>query len=529
MSKLAEYLNKQMVGNVFDRATILGSFATDQSILRIPPRLVAFPESTADVQGALRFIHQLAERELILPITVRGTGLDKTGAAIGPGLILSTKKLNRIEEIDTRSRLVRVQPGVTLGTLNQALRLHGLWLPVGCDERSTIGGLIAGTPADGYARRHGGITRLVERVEVILADGEEIQVAPIGGRAVDNKTASGSTEGELYRRLERIIDDQADTILDRGMQPFDAAGYANIVHVHEGRGFDLLPLLFASQGTLGVITDVILKVELAPTHINRLLISFHDQKVAERFLNFAYDLEPYLLQVVDLRILEAAAESGKKSDLFTRKLGKGLLVMVGFDQGKLQNAKNIKRCLHALPDNVLRVEEDANNHADFEAIQTAVMSYLNDSGYLARVPICDDVYIPNSSFAAFCSGLVELERVFHQDLPVYGSFAAGSYSVRPDFDYTDLEGRKQTVDFLRLFAGLVDECRGSVTGNCPEGRVKALVKEAAIGVGEKQLYTAIKEAFDPYNILNPGVKLGAETRDIIRRLNTIEKDTIVSL
>ncbi len=529
MSKLAEYLNKQMVGNVFDRATVLRSFATDQSILRITPRLVAFPETTADVRGVLRFVNQLAERELTLPITVRGTGFDKTGAAIGPGLILSTTKLNRIEEIDTRSRLVRVQPGVTLGALNQALRLHGLWLPVGCDEGLTIGGLIAGTPTDRYVRRHGGITRLVERVEVVLANGEEIQVAPINARAVESRTASGSAEGELYRRLERIIDDQADTILDRGMQPFDASGYANIVHVHEGRGFDLLPLLFASQGTLGIITDIILKVKLAPTHVKRLLISFHDQKVAERFLNFAYDLEPYLLQVVDLRILAAAAETGKKSDLFTRKLGKGLLVMVGFDQGKLQNAKNIKRCLRALPDNVLRVEEDANNHADFESIRTAIVSYLNDSGYLARVPICDDVYIPNSSFAQFCNGLVELERVFHQDLPVYGSFAAGSYSVRPDFDYTDLDGRKQIIDFLRLFSGLVDECRGSVTGNCPEGRVKTLVKDSVIGVGERQLYTAIKEAFDPYNILNPGVKLGAKTRDTIRSLNTTEKDTVVAL
>ncbi len=58
--------------------------------------------------------------------------------------------------------------------------------------------------------------------------------------------------------------------------------------------------------------------------------------------------------------------------------------------------------------------------------------------------------------------------------------------------------------------------------------VKALVREAAIDIGERQLYTAIKEAFDPHNILNPGVKLGAEARDTIRRLNTIEKDTIVA-
>ena len=111
MSKLAEYLNRHTIGNVFDRTTICDQYSTDRSILKITPRLVAVPESTDDIRKLMRFADQLAARDYYLPITVRGSGLDKTGASIGEGMIISMEKFCHIEEIDVRGRLVRVQPG----------------------------------------------------------------------------------------------------------------------------------------------------------------------------------------------------------------------------------------------------------------------------------------------------------------------------------------------------------------------------------------------------------------------------------
>ena len=135
MSRLSEYLNRHIVGNVFDRPSICNAYSTDSSILTYTPKLVAIPETQDDVRRLLRFANQLAARELRLPITMRGSGLDKTGASIGPGMIVSTEKLNQIEEVDARGRLIRLQPGVKLGELNQALRLNGLWLPIGYEVR----------------------------------------------------------------------------------------------------------------------------------------------------------------------------------------------------------------------------------------------------------------------------------------------------------------------------------------------------------------------------------------------------------
>jgi len=106
------------------------------------------------------------------------------------------------------------------------------------------------------------------------------------------------------------------------------------------------------------------------------------------------------------------------------------------------------------------------------------------------------------------------------ELPVFGSFATSNYYVRPTFDYTSLDDRKKMVDFIRLYTNLVTSCQGSLTGNGPEGRVKALTTAKTLSAHELQLYTSIKEAFDPNNILNPKVKLGADIKDTIRHLRT---------
>ena len=150
-----------------------------------------------------------------------------------------------------------------------------------------------------------------------------MQLAPLPQRAADAKAKEDSAEGVLYRKINQLLDEQADTILDRSMRPFDAEGYANIVRVREGHAINLLPLSFAAQGTLGAITDIILRLEPLPSTSRRMMVSFHDLKMAQRFMNYARDLKPYLLKIIDLAIIEAAAENGKKLDFVTRKLGKG--------------------------------------------------------------------------------------------------------------------------------------------------------------------------------------------------------------
>lgn len=528
MGKLAKYLNEHVVGNVFDRPSILRPFAHDRSILQATPRMVALPETTDDIRKLVRFANQLALRSFRLPITVRGNGTDKTGAAIGEGLIISMKKFDRIEEIDVRGRLVRAQPGVTLGELNKALRLHGLYLPIDYDELATIGGLIANCPNDDAAMRHGGIYHYVEKAEVVLSSGDLVQFAPYSQNAILTRIPASSFEGALYRRIEEVLDQHGDTIAERSMRPFDAAGYANITRVRERHTTNLLPLLFAAQGTLGIVTDVILRVEVMPPAERRLALALSDPKALLRVLNFIADLEPRTLKFYDLRIIQAAAESGNWPRLIPPEVRDGWLVLVSFDDRKWRAGKKVQHCLEILPPDAFAIEETPEISSDFQEFETALVSFLNDNQNGERAAVADDVYVPSYRLLDFYNGLKLVEETLDLELPVFGSFATSNYNVRPLVDCTSMEGRRKIIAFLQQYSRLVKNCEGSLTGGSPEGRVKALSVAQTFSEAERALYNDIKDAFDPNHIFNPSVKLGAELRNTIRHLRTTEPEGIIT-
>lgn len=529
VSKLANYLNQHIVGNVFDRPSICETYATDRSVLRAVPKMVALPETAEDVCKLVRFSNQLAIRDLRLPLTIRGTGTSKTGASIGDGLVISTERMNHIEEIDTRGRLVRVQPGVTLGALNAALSLQGLCLPIDYDPHVTIGSLIANCPNDDASGKHGGIFHYVERAEVVLSSGDIVQLAPYNLRTLSNKLDASSFEGAIYRKIEQILDQHADTVLDRSTRPFDSAGYANITKVRESHTINLLPLMFASQGTLGLITDIILRIELLPPPTKRLLVAMPDLKGFLRFLNFASELDPRFLKIYDTRIVLQAAQFGNLPRAFRHhRLTEGWIAMIGFDDRRFRAAKKIQHCQNVLPPGTFSLEETTDNTDNFTEFKAVMLSFLNDHTKGERLAIADDVYIPRYRFADFVAGLKQIEEVLDLDLPVFGSYSISNYNVRPEIDYANFEGRRKVISFLRQYSQLVSDCEGSLTGGSPEGRIKALSTTQALSPAERELYLDIKAAFDPNNILNPGVKMGAELRDTIRHLCTKEKKGIIT-
>lgn len=528
LSKIAKYLNRHVVGNVFARDSICRAYSSDRSVLYAKPRLVALPETTDDLRKIVQFSNQLAIRKYELPVTIRGTALDKTGAAIGDGIVVSTERMNHIEEIDVRGRLVRVQPGVTLGELNTALGLHGLCLPVDYNPRATIGGLIANCPTDDGAHIHGGIFHYVERAEVVLSNGDVVQLAPYNLRIISLKMEQDSFEGLLYRKMHQLLDQHADTILNREMRPFDAGGYANITRVKKPHTVNLLPLMFASQGTLGLISDIILRIEVLPPVTQRLAVLIQDTAAMLRFLETVRGLEPATVKLYDLRIMKSVASEGNYPDLLPPDIDKGWLIIISFNYHRHKATKRINACLNHLPTGSIGIIEGAENANSFRELTSALTSFLNDVPQGERNPIADDVFIPSYKFQEYLDGLRLIEETMGLALPVFGSYLTANYQVRPDIDCSSIEGRKQVISFLRQYGHLVLDCDGSLTGGSPEGRMKALLTVPSLSPSERELYQDIKTAFDPNNILNPNVKLGSDIRDVIRHLRTEERDGIVT-
>ncbi|MBR5408321.1 FAD-binding oxidoreductase [Candidatus Saccharibacteria bacterium] len=531
MNKIAKYLNQQLIGNVFDSAPILEKYSTDRSVLKITPRMVVIPENVNDVRRVVRFVNQLASKSVHIPITVRGSGLDKTGADLGSGIVLSTEHLNQILEIDDHTRLVRVQAGVTLGQLNSALALYGLQVPILADPRETIGSLISNFITDSAAGKYNGIYYYVDCLEAITSTGDAIQTTRYSRHHLKHKTSLTSFEGTLYREIDKLIDTHAELIEDLdNKSTIDAAGYQMITQVvrDNSKSFDLLPLFYAAQGTLGVITEAILHCEVYQPRIRHFVAAFESANAALSYIQEIAPLYPEELNIYDARIFKSAASNGKDPALFAPKFNKGYMVWAAFDDKPRKTNKKLQKCLKLLPDNAAAVMETDDNTTDFQRLNSAIISYLNDDVRGERVPLVDDFYVPPEKLANFLTDLKDLEKSENQELPIFGSFSTSNYNIRPDIQLNSVSGRQFVVKFLKTFNALLQEHDGSITGGSPEGRVKASVTNPEFTDEEQDLYDKIKTIFDPNQIFNPDIKLGATPNATVRHIRTSYNNDIIN-
>ncbi len=533
MNKVASYLNQYITGNVFDKDAILDTYSTDRSILKIKPRFVAFPETTQDVCRILNFVNQLAIKNYKLPIAVRGSGLDKTGADLTSGMVISTEKMNHVKEIDPRSKLVRVEAGVTLEQLNAALSLHGLTLPINTNPKQTIGGIIANCQIDSSASKYGGIINHIERIEAVLANGDRLQTMKLNLKKLEQKKTGRSFENKLHKEIDQLISSQSRTINELMNTSCDSSGYPAITCVKTDKFFDFAPIFLASQGTLGVITEIILRCETLPPPSEHGFVTFSSIQKALDFLNFATSLNPAEANLYDMRIFEKAEDYGKKFDFLTKKGNDSFLAVISFNDSKRKNAKTIELCLPHIPKRSNSLIENENNKIYTKELLGALTNYLNSDARGERVGFLDDFYIPAQELTDFTEKLINLEKEFKLTLPIFGSYSTENYYIRPDIKLSSDdpekadEQKRNIIKLMIAFNNLVLEHRGSFTGGAPEGRTKAAITTPLMNAERKELYQKVKELFDPNGILNPDIKLGVDPKTILKNLRTSYGDYIV--
>ncbi len=514
MGKITKYLNQLIVGNVFDNPEILEVYSTDSSALKIKPKFVAFPESTEDIRKLMRFFNQIAAKDIPVSVTARGSGLDEGGADLSAGgLVISTEKLNRMLEIDPRERLVRVQAGITLKELNTALSVSGLTIPINGHSGETIGGLISNMPIDNNASKYGGIANYTERIEIVLANGECLQTNRLKKYHVAKKATEKSLEGDIYRKISKLLKSKAELISDITKNPpRDKSGYPMITKVQRRDTLDLMPLFFGAQGTLGVISEVILRAVPLSKKPTRVVATFKELDSALEFAYAAKSLKPRKIDFYDLKIIQEARESGKNLDGVIRKIEDGFVVLVSIDERVNSCIKKLTNMQKDYPRGSKFIFENVNNRVALNEFENALSVYLNSPKNGERVPILTDFYLPARNIGGFLKDLKVLEEKLKLDLALYGSYATSIYSLRPKFNLEEKDFNKKAATFLRAGAYIIDRQDGKLAGGTPEGRLKAVVTNTEMKDAEQDLYTKIKEIFDQNKILNPDIKLGASSK-----------------
>jgi len=310
MSKIAHYLQEHLTGEVMTGQDALRYFATDGSIFSVMPSIVVYPQNENDIRKAARFTWQLAERGRVIAITARGAGTDQGGAALGAGIIMAfTAHLNRIVELDNKTGVVVVEPGINYGRLQQTLHTHGRFIPPfpASYEYSTIGGAVANNSSGEKSVKYGSTLDYVRSLRVVLANGEVIETFRISKRELSKKLGLATFEGEIYRSLDGLLEENKETLQDLNLRiSKNSAGY-NLLDIKRKDGsFDLTPLFVGSQGTLGIVSEVTLETEIHNPETTLFVAAFDSFDHAQSAVMDIKDkgLAPSTIEMVDDNLLK---------------------------------------------------------------------------------------------------------------------------------------------------------------------------------------------------------------------------------
>lgn len=531
MSKVAQYLNEHLQGEVTIADAVRERFATDASVLRIVPDLVAYPRSTSDIRKIARFSWQLAEKGHKLSITARGAGSDQTGAAIGAGIIINMLgHMNEIFELDVKQKLVRLQPGVTFKALNDALFLNGLIVPSypASASYSTIGGAIANNASGMLSAKYGATGDWVSQLEVVLANGDVIQTGRINKRELARKKGQQDFEGEIYRGIDNIITDNAELLNTIALDVPDNMGY-NIVDVKRKDGsFDLTPLFMGSQGTLGIISEVIMRSIEATKEPLVGAIAFANHDSMRDGIDQMRHLNMTALELIDARLFERALELGKRYPFYTSAKGEGdvaAVVVFEYDnpsgRAKKSIAKKIAKLFEKNDDVIVEIARDLMTFHDIRSLlDVESLSQLPVKPGMSAPSVFDGVYVPPERFEDFAKAVGELETKYHVELALYGHAGQNVYFARPQFDFSKGTERQKAFKLLNDWSLAVAAHGGHVTGESSEGRLKALFAYKDIDADTLKLIESVRSVFDPQGTLNTGVKQSIEIKDIAKALRT---------
>lgn len=530
-NKVAAYLQAHISGDVLHGPKARKAYAHDGSILEMTPTIIVYPRTTNDIRKTARFAWQLAEKGHTLPVTARGNGTDTSGAAIGKGVIVNTTAhMGKILELDTKQKLVRVQPGLNFKSLQETLHTHGLFLPAypANYKYSTVGGAIANNAAGEKSFKYGSMVDWVEKLEVVLANGEVIQTGKISKKELERKKGLASLEGELYRAVDGVVADHENAIYDyddnrRSALARDNVGY-NIADVFRKDGScDLTPLFVGSQGTLGIITEAILKVAPYSPQTSLLVASFDSMKDLVEAVEMVVPHGPSSIEMVDYGLLEYVKKERGVNLLHmifegTDTIPAGVLFIECDDDHPRKRNKHIKK-MYKLLDKVaadLRATDDMEVQEVLWAVRGASSALLaHDKPHGAALPIIDDCIVPPSKFLDLIEVVHEMAKTYKVDLPIWGHAGDAHIHVMPVLDLAKLGDRQKIFKLMKDYFAAVIGLGGSIAAENNDGRLRSVFTYMQLGDELTQVNVDIKKAFDPHNMLNPGVKTGTELKQLV--------------
>ncbi len=526
MSKVAQYLQEHIVGEVMTSADARKYFSTDGSVFELMPQIVVYPRTVSDVRKVARFTWQLAERGRILPITARGKGTDQGGGALGSGIIMAfPAHMNKLVTIGKET--TTVQPGINYGRLQQALHTHNRYLPPypSSIDFCTIGGAVANNAAGERSVKYGSIRNYTKSLEVVLANGEVIRTGRLSKRELGRKMGLTSMEGEVYRQLDALIMDNWEAIHTAKLDVSkNSAGYDLADVKHKDGSFDLTPLFVGSQGTLGIVTEIDLTTEPYNQQATLLVGFFDSMDSADRAVMELKKLNPCALEFIDINLLNFLDEHNPKQLAgLVEKPYPQIVLLVEFDNPARIEKKLAKRAAKILEKHAMsyKSESDPEKRDELWKIRHSAAAVIWQTvGTSKALPIVEDGIVPVEKFPEYIHNVYKMFEKYGEKIALWGHAGNANIHMQPFIDLSKTSERQKVFKIIDEYYRMVISLGGSTSGEHSDGRLRAPYLKELYGDAMYEILQKTKHIFDPYGTLNPGVKIDVKLKDIVPLLRT---------
>ncbi len=442
-------------GGVFTDTDNLEKYSVDETTgVSGLPDVVVKPKMEGEVSSIMKLAHDCR-----VPVTPRSGGTGVTGGAVPAfgGIILSMERMNRIIEIDTENLMAVVEPGVITGDLGRRAEEEGLFYPPdpASLDSCCIGGNVAESAGGPRAVKYGTTKDYVCGLRVVFPDGS---VAKMGGKVVKNAT-----------------------------------------------GYDLIGLMVGSEGTLGIVTEITLRLLPLPRSSVDVLVPFADLETASRAVSeiIRAKIVPATIEFLDRGAIRMAEEFLNKKMPF---VDAGAQLLIEIDGGdRLEIERSMERiwevCSSVGAGDMVVAESTAQRDRLWEGrrcIREAVTS-------ISKVKEGEDVVVPRSEIPRLVEGAKRLLDGLGLTSIFFGHAGDGNVHVEIlKGDLTDEEWEERLPKAREGLYRLADGLGGLLTGEHGIGMIRREYLSISLGDAEIEIMKKIKDAVDPLGILNPG-------------------------
>jgi glycolate oxidase len=449
IGELREILGRD---GVLDSPEDLAVYAYDGTFAEHRPDVVVLPTTTEQVARVL----EIASRERI-PVVPRGmaTGLAAASVPFDGGIALTLTRMNRVLEIDEENRTAWVEAGVVTAHLQAEVEKRGLFYPPdpSSNRQSTIGGNIACNAGGPRCLKYGVTGDYVLGLTVVLADG---RVLKTGGKAIKNVV-----------------------------------------------GYDLTSLFIGSEGTLGVITEALLKLVAKPQFVRTARAEFPSLDDASRTVNaiLSAGIVPATLELMDetaIACIEEAMGLGLPLDV------EAILIIETDGSDEDAVVREIESVARICRENGARAVEVARSEEERAELWRARRSVSPSLARKAPNKLGEDITVPLSAIPEAVRRIKAISAQYGLPIVVFGHAGDGNLHPNILFDRRDPDQWSKVESMVGEIFDVALELGGTLSGEHGVGTLKRPYMEKALGSLSLEVQRRIKQALDPLNIMNPG-------------------------